>query len=348
MNDHLLELLACPHCRRALSLRSSSAAARGRIDEGVLGCPGCDRSFPVVRGIPRLLPETAADAGSDLGEIATVAHFVNEFTALAEGDADIGPLADVEGHFFARTGIDRDGPTGALLRSRRVLDGGCGPGRFTQVAARDASHVVGLELGDHVERAANRCRDLDNVDFVQGSVLRPPLAPASFDYVFTLGVLHHTFDPRLGCLRLAELVRPGGAMSVWVYPPEYWGLPVQRTVGRLLHRTLSRLSHDASLRICERWLYPLGRVQMRLAHRRWSKVLAAPVFLCPVPRHPHREVMISTIYDHYGPTIVTTHTAEEVRGWLEDAGFAVLRPVPVPTAWLGVKPDGGGGGGGGR
>lgn len=359
MHERLLEVLACPLCRASVALASAKKGETGdRVHEGTLTCMGCGASYSIVRGIPRMLQPASNGAERGDGSLAdrTVSHFVKEFTVLAEDDADIGRVDDVRYHFYTRTGIDgallreppRDPASDASLRTvsfdssflvgKRVLDGGCGPGRFTEVAADAAAHVVGLDLGDHVDRAAARCRHLTNVDFVQGSVLQPPFRRESFDYVFTLGVLHHTPDPRGGCIRLAELVVPGGAMSVWVYPPEYWGHSVQRPLGQRLHRTLSRLPHDAAFRVCDRWLYPLGRAQMWLAQRRWTKLLGAPLFVVGVPRHPSREVMVVTIYDHYCPPIISTHTYEEVRGWLEEAGFERLRSVPVPTAWFAEKP----------
>ena len=44
--------------------------------------------------------------------------------------------------------------------------------------------------------------------------------------------------------------------------------------------------------------------------------------------------MIATIYDYYGPPIISTHTYEEVESWLSEIGFAEMRRVPVPTAWF--------------
>ena len=68
--------------------------------------------------------------------------------------------------------------------------------------------------------------------------------------------------------------------------------------------------------------------------KRWTKLLAAPLFLVSVPRHVGREVMIATIHDYYGPPIISTHSYDEVRAWLEELGFARLTRVPVPTAWF--------------
>lgn len=363
MQEKLLSILACPRCRSGLTVGSRRAEGEtpDQIAEGALDCTGCGSRYPVVRGIPRLLPpKHAPDDAVPTEAQRTASHFSMEFTTseLVDNDADISSAADVEYYFYSRTGVDpeiygrtagsfyRTGtshddesyrPDGSFLADKLVLDAGCGPGRFTTVAAQGAAHVVGLDFGEHVERAAERCRHLPNTDIVQGSVLQPPFKPGVFDYVFSVGVLHHTADPRLGCLKLGELVSPGGAMSVWVYPPEYWGDPFRRVINRQVHRSLSRLDPRKSLDVCTRWLYPLGRLQMRLSERRWTKIVGASVFALTVPRHPVREVMISTIYDRFCPPLISTHTYGEVAGWLREAQFAEVQRLPVPTSLFARK-----------
>ena len=47
-----------------------------------------------------------------------------------------------------------------------------------------------------------------------------PFPPGSFDHIYSIGVLDHTPDPRGAFLGLAALLKPGGRISVWVYPRE--------------------------------------------------------------------------------------------------------------------------------
>ncbi|HJQ38108.1 MAG TPA: methyltransferase domain-containing protein [Thermoanaerobaculia bacterium] len=339
MQQRLLNLLACPDCR-----------ARVERDRDRLICTTCKREFEIRNGIPRLLPREMQDRAR---EERSAEHFTAEFTVGAKGDADIDRPELLDYYFFSRTGLDPKvyevfgtddhypvevqapyTPDTRELQNKIVLDAGCGPARFTPVAARAASYVVGLDLGDHVERAAARCRHLDNVDFVQGSVLAPPFLPEAFDLVYSIGVLHHTPDPRGGTLRLSELVKPNGAFALWVYPPEYWGGALRAPVSRAFHRWFRRLQPRTKERVARRVLMPLGRMQARLAKRRWSKLLGAPLFLLPVPRHPGEHVMLATILDYYGPPYIATYAYDEVREWLSEAGFRDLTKVPVPTAWL--------------
>ncbi len=116
-----------------------------------------------------------------------------------------------------------------FFRGKRVLDAGCGIGRHAYYAASyGASEVVALDLSGAVETARRNLESFDNVDVVQGDLLRPPFRTAAqgggFDLVYSIGVLHHLPDPHAGFRKLVEYVRPGGTIAVWVYGHENNGV----------------------------------------------------------------------------------------------------------------------------
>ena len=341
----LMALIVCPDCGGDLAV-----LVRDTGGEKDLRCSSCTHTFPIVDGIPYLLP-----AGMATTEVNTGSHFTRQFTAFEPDLRPADPVQDF--YFYSRTGLDpsvyqklpglvypEDLPEGAYepdrsqLQGRVVLDGGCGQGRFTRVAADAAAFVVGLDLGEHVHRAALECRHLPNVAFVRGSVLEPPFKLSSFDEVFSIGVLHHTPSPSLGTKRLARLVKPGGAMSIWVYPRRYWGGPIREPFNKALNRWLRNMPTERKFAICRDWLYPLGRLQAKFAKRRWTKLLSAPLFLVSVPRHKNKEGMIATIFDYFGPPIISTHSYDELSSWLRNAGLIDIQRLPVPTACRGLQP----------
>src|SRR5215471_6773121 len=58
MNNRLLELIVCPECKGALSVEILKDNAEGVINEGALRCLLCGRVYPVIGGVPRLLPDS--------------------------------------------------------------------------------------------------------------------------------------------------------------------------------------------------------------------------------------------------------------------------------------------------
>lgn len=100
------------------------------------------------------------------------------------------------------------------LSSSRVLDAGCGGGRYSVAwHLLGAREVVGVDLsepGIADARARVEAMKLTNVRFEHMDVVELPVAPESFDIVFSNGVLHHSRDWRRGIGALVRALRPGG------------------------------------------------------------------------------------------------------------------------------------------
>lgn len=96
----------------------------------------------------------------------------------------------------------------------RALDLGCGAGTLTRELADVAEHVRGVDLSPEMVRLARaRCADRRNVEFLVGDFLALDLAPATFDCIAAVAVLHHM--PLVPSLeRAKELLRPGGVLLI--------------------------------------------------------------------------------------------------------------------------------------
>jgi SAM-dependent methyltransferase len=107
-----------------------------------------------------------------------------------------------------------------FFEGKVVLEGGCGKGRHTKLAADwGAREIVGVELGEGARSAFQLTRELENAHIIQGDIFRLPLKK-NFDYAFSVGVLHHTPDPEKAFLSLAAKIKNGGHISAWVYGAE--------------------------------------------------------------------------------------------------------------------------------
>ena len=115
--------------------------------------------------------------------------------------------------------LERNGISASDIANKKVLDSGCGGGRYS-VAWRllGAAPVVGLDISPvNIDDASRRVEmaDLDQVTFQAGNVLDLPFAENEFDIVFSNGVLHHTTDWEKGVSELVRVLKPGG--FGWLY-----------------------------------------------------------------------------------------------------------------------------------
>jgi SAM-dependent methyltransferase len=208
----------------------------------------------------------------------------------------------------------------ADLAGKVVLDAGCGMGRYLRVASESsASLIVGVDLSRAVVAARELTVDRPSVTVVRGDLLRLPFANASFDQIYSLGVIDHTPDPRKAFVELARLLKPGGRIVVWVYPRERaiveWIMNTHRAIS-------TRLPIGLLERLC-RLSAPIGGLKRKLMASRWSLTermgVALHLATIGVSMHPDPEVRVCDTLDWYAPRYMSRHSFDEVLGWFRDA-----------------------------
>jgi len=306
----LLEHLVCPSCHGRLDL-ATGASQGAEVMEGMLRCRGCRAEYPVKRGVPRFVGPIQAEESA-----RTASAFGWEWKAFSWVD-------DYHEQQFLDwiAPADRD-----QFRGRVVLEGGCGKGRHTRLAARyGAAAIIAVDLSEAVDAAFDNTRGEPNAHIVQADLLRLPLRPASCDYAFSVGVLHHLSDPSAGFRALARTVRPGGAFSVWVYGAENnaW---VTRVVSplrvALTSRLPPRLLHVLSFALAvPLWLAlvvayrPAGRPGLSWMRR----YLFYYPYLSYISRFPFREIH-HIVHDHLAAPVANYLPREVVEEWYRSVG----------------------------
>ncbi|MCI0542523.1 class I SAM-dependent methyltransferase [bacterium] len=102
-----------------------------------------------------------------------------------------------------------------FLKGMNVLELGCGAGRFTEQLAREARHVVAVDLSEAVY--SNVALGLPNVTFLQADILDIPKMSEPIDLVFCRGVVQHTQYPDKTLKRFFDYVRDDGFVIFDVY-----------------------------------------------------------------------------------------------------------------------------------
>lgn len=361
MRERLLDWIVCPRCGSTLEAevfgRAQLRSTRDEIREALLHCRCCKNAYPVVDGIPRMLPDSLETYAHLLpvsvpALALSVGHEAECFRKLQGSTREsfgfewlryqVTEFRENVEFFRAVTGFDRSNVQGKL-----VLDAGCGMGRFLEVAASLGAEVVGVDLSSSVERARRETNHPENVHFVQGDIMNPPFRRAIFDAAYSIGVLHHTPDTHRAFQSLCPLVKSGGEMAIWVYRSylpevevEFHKKSLARVIGWVSDGTralTTRLPHSLLHYLCYAAV-PLGWLKRRVQRNRALKHLCWPLLLPPVSDHSDWRVRLCDTFDWLSPRYQWKHTTNEVLAWFEGEGWESIRAQDKPVSVRGVKP----------
>jgi 2-polyprenyl-3-methyl-5-hydroxy-6-metoxy-1,4-benzoquinol methylase len=229
--------------------------------------------------------------------------------------------------------IDKTGLTRKDLEGKLVLDVGCGMGRYAEVVSRWGARVVGIDLSAAVEAAARNLEGSPATVF-QADVFSLPFAEQSFDYIYSLGVLHHTPDCEAAFKKLPRLIKPGAGVAIWLYSAYNKWYRLSDIYRSATRRTPPKLLH---------WLC-YGTIPLYGIHKVMRKVplVGKPMsgilrFLIPMSFNEDPQWRVLDTFDWYSPWYQSKHTYEEVFRWFEDSGMEDLHVGGVPVSVRGRR-----------
>jgi SAM-dependent methyltransferase len=310
--SEIVERLRCPDCGRAVEavdndggIRCSAGHSRTMRD-GYLDCSAAE----VGEGSTA---RTFASFGFEWNNFDDVRDEDEGFAEVYFRDLDLGQL---------------EGKVG--------LDAGCGKGRYTRFLAGHLGAMAALDGSSAVEAAARNLKDNPTVVVVRSDLRSAPFAPASFDFISSLGVLHHLDDPQAGFNQLLTYLAPQGRILLYLYSrPPRAGLrstalraaAALRTVTvRLPHRALKAISTPIAVA-----LYYGVVVPGQYGERRGIGILGG----LPMDAYrgkPLRSLVLDT-FDRLSAPVEHRYVWSDLAPWFHEAGM-VVDAARDETGWF--------------
>ncbi len=350
-----VRLFCCPRTGEHLGVATVERQdGDGDIIEGELVSERSGVRYRISNGIPRFVQDTGYNKTWDY-----------KWTAIDRGKGLNYRIIDESDPAYRIHDIfDRNAHGGEAFRhatGRLVLDIGCGVGQYTIKLLRDyhPARVVAMDLtgGVDIFRRIVWQRFPEyrkRIVFVQADVFAMPFRPQTFDYVLSLGVLHHTGRTRQAILAAADLVRDGGQMNFWVYAPATVHYDVRET-DRPRHYTLVTF---IPYQLYSIWVLAQITLFRHLPHRLVVRILSAFsshrwYALCKLPAigilfraffgtvmHPDRDYRFINNYDGWCNTWADTWSEQELFPTIKQAGLVIRGISSWPTGlWCVKQPD---------
>jgi malonyl-CoA O-methyltransferase len=136
------------------------------------------------------------------------------------------------------------------LTEKKVLDAGCGKGRFARVLLEryPAARVTGLDISEAMLRGVS-----PGIGRIAGALTELPFAASTFDFVYATESLEHAVDTATAVEELCRVLKPGGRLVIIDKNAEHWGkleTPVwerwfdRREIERMLERHCGSVHSD--------------------------------------------------------------------------------------------------------
>jgi SAM-dependent methyltransferase len=359
MKRGILKVLVCPSCGRNLDLKTFIEES-GEVKEGLLEC-SCGQWYPIIGFVPRLLlGEYRGDYGEFLDEYR-VEHMKEKTPIIPGSDSSrtqvqrsfsykwtSQPLWGIDGETksFMREWVldkygwgDIEGFRKAVGKKRRILDAGAGLGRevanFCKCCKK--AEVFGVDVGELVDAAYLNTREYPNAHIIQADLMKLPFKRASFDFIFSEGVLHHTPDTKRAFECVLDFLAPEGEIAMYVYkkkgpmrefcddylrqsttklpPEECWEFSKKVTrIGKALS------DQDIDFEIPE----DLAELGIKAGRYDLQRFLYYHIFKCFWNDRFTFDENSLVNFDWYHPTYAHRHSPEEIREWYEEGRLKIV------------------------
>tara|TARA_Y200000002_G_C22654467_1_gene652837 strand:- start:19 stop:1047 length:1029 start_codon:yes stop_codon:yes gene_type:complete len=104
------------------------------------------------------------------------------------------------------------------FKGKKVLDCGCGAGRFTYILSKfNPSKIFGVDISKENIKIAKKVFMNKNTFYKVGNNLKIPFKSEQFDFVYSSGVVHHTKNMKKAIKELFRVCKKGGLIYLYVY-----------------------------------------------------------------------------------------------------------------------------------
>jgi SAM-dependent methyltransferase len=196
-----------------------------------------------------------------------------------------------------------------------VIDAGCGNGRYINIVNKISSPppdlIIGIDLSDAIYIAARNCSVFSNVVFMKMDLnFLPRILKTPVDYIYSIGVLHHTPDAEKAFYNLAKCVKKDGFISMFLYGK---GNPIlYKTNSYLRNSFFQKLSHREIYYLCIFISIPCQIFRIKLFGPFMLDLINRLIFISP---------NVHNMFDAYTAGWTSFHEKNEVEQWYQNAGF---------------------------
>jgi 2-polyprenyl-3-methyl-5-hydroxy-6-metoxy-1,4-benzoquinol methylase len=228
-----------------------------------------------------------------------------------------------------------------LNKNLIALDIGCGTGRWTKYLASKVKFVEAIDPSKAILYADKLLSDVHNVRLSMASTDNIPFEDETFDFVMSVGVLHHIPDTRKAMFDCVKKVKKGGYFYVYLYyklDNRGLGFKFIFHISDAIRRIVSSLPNNLKKIVADFIAYfvyvplvYLGKFIKSLGFLRLSKKM-------PLSAYQNKSIFIirNDALDRFGTSLEQRFTKNEIISMMESCGLTNIIIPDGPIYWCAI------------
>jgi len=321
------------------------------IDEGAIRCKDCNIFYPIINGIPRLLPKSLwnelvkshkdffikyKNNFRDYFNVPELKNFEIKKTKETlrsysyqwqKFDEMIEEWKDYFMDFIYPFRED-------FFKDKLCLDAGAGFGRFSYYPVEFGAEVVSMDLSEAVQSSYKNNSKHPFCYVVQADLHNIPFKK-DFDFIYSIGVIQHLPNKEGGFSSLAQhLEKKDSKIFIWVYGKRkglYNIVDVLRPITlRMPHKILNYFSFFMAL-LQELLVLSSHRFLMKIPSKK-IKNFAKNMPYTRYAYYPFRHNWADW-FDRLSVPLTGGFTKEEIENWFRKQNLKEIHIIPRSTGW---------------
>jgi SAM-dependent methyltransferase len=216
-------------------------------------------------------------------------------------------------------------------KNTRVLEVGCGSGRFLKYLSTKAGFLVGVDPSHAIFAADNLINANEKVVLARASANNLPFDDESFDFVYSIGVLHHIPDTLKAMQACVDKVKKGGYFFTYLY----YNLDNRGFLFRsvfnastLIRKGVSKLPSKPKKLVCD--VLAIGLyMPFVLTSRTLRRLGIAERFRKKIPLYGYENksfyIIRNDALDRFGTPLEQRFTKQEIQQMMESVGLTDIK-----------------------
>lgn len=262
-------------------------------------------TYPIINGIPRFVEFDgySKNFGWQWNKWGKVQYESENKNSPMEGYT--------EDMFFKITNLEKKS-----IKNKVFLDLGCGSGRFVDIVNSCEGLIIALDYSSAIDVAKRNIQN-ENILFIQGDALNLPIKKEVVDFVYSVGVLHHTPNPKKGIEQTYRVLKNEGIFAISLYSEKslytFISVKIWRKIFKLFWPIFGHLPAFIYSKFFGTLTYYISKIHIFLTY---------PIrIFFPTAVLPDVRWSVLDTFDKVTTSFQSGHTEKQVISWFESSGF---------------------------